>query len=170
MKYTCFYGAKWGLSRSWDPPKRFFSVGERELARELVCRTGPRSGLWKSRSVISTPDDQNSPAGHSDMQVGPDHTGWQLLGSERAASVCSQPLLTLTNTSWIFSLTVEGTISRSNLNSPDPKCFPVTAQEITTLITSHADRDCISSDWLAGEHDVPQPSIWSGFIQAVVWH
>ena len=82
--------------------------------------------------------------------------------------MCSQPLLTLTNTSWIFNLTVEGIISRSNLNSQDPKCFSVTAQEITTLLTSHADRDCICSDRLAGEHNVPQPSIWSGFIQAVV--
>lgn len=125
-----------------SPMKRFFSVGERELARELVCRTGPRVAC-ESHGQLSLPQ-------------WPELTCWALRyaggpwphrpgssGSEELLLLCSQPLLTLTNTSWIFSLTVEGTISRSNLNSPDPKCFSVAAQEITTLITSHADRDYI---------------------------
>lgn len=138
-----------------SPEEIFFQLLKGNLQESWFAALVPGVACESHGQFISTPGDQNSPAGHSDMQVGPDHTGWQLQGSERAASVCSQPLLTLTNTSWIFSLTVEGTISRSNLNSQDPKCFSVTAQEITTLITSHADRDCISSDWLAGEDDVP---------------
>ena len=136
-------------------PETFFHLVKGILPESLFSAQVPGVACKSHSQFMSTLGDQDSPAGHLEMQVGPDRPGWESHGSERAASVCTQPFLTPRNASWIFNLEVEGPTSCSNPSSQDPKCFSLTAQEITTLVTSQADGDSIISVSLVGEHTVP---------------
>lgn len=57
------------------PWRDFFQLVKGKLQESWFAARVPGVACESHGQFVSTPGDQNSPAGHSDMQVGPDRTG-----------------------------------------------------------------------------------------------